>query len=194
MIATINKTMTKEQLDNYWTKNHKQITQKIKFIKFKSRPHTQWELDEFISLIYCHLVDYLDKLNNDNIESFIINYGKKNIMWERSTINMLYDNKKIEYAEQLKDSTTNEDDEKEIEIKIAIEQYYAKQKTISEMFRLTLSLPERVLFDAIYKDGHTTVKQLMEKFKINRTYLQKMKKDLQIKFKMFVENVEKEGN
>ena len=185
MIATITKTMTKQELDIYFSANHSTIQKKIKHIKFNKAPQTQWELDELMSFIYLHLVKNLKTLTENNIEAYIIKYANSNCGWKRSDINLLYTVNKIEFKEEIKTDITNEEDEDEMEKKIKLEQEFNHQQTLASIFRHSLQPQERIIFDATYRDG-LTIKQMVQKYRTNRTYLTKIRREITNKFKDFV--------
>lgn len=180
--------MTKEELDKYFTTNYNVISKAIANIKWNTRPFSQWQLEEFITLVYQHLFDSLDELTQTNIESVYINFAKKNMRWNNSYINQLYAAKKLEYSDEIRIDLNDEDDVQEYEDKVNLEIEYQTQKAIATQFRSTLLPQEKILFDAIYIEGLKTIKALSTKFKINRYYLTNMRKDLNTKFAEYVQN------
>lgn len=180
--------MTKEQIDKYITINHRQIKNAIANIKFKRRNVTDWEVDELITLLYEHLLKHQTTLTEKNIESYIIQYVSQNIAWERSQINKIYyTNDKLSFVDSVRDNITNEDAEAEMDEKIQQEIEYQTQLAIGYEFRQGLQPHQRVLYDAIYVDGLDTIKKLNNRFNICRSYISKMRIQLNNEFKEFVE-------
>jgi hypothetical protein len=182
--------MTKDEIDAYFNKNIKKIKKAIKHIKFNKRPITEWESDEMISYTYEHLLKHQGSLNEEKIESYIINYITKNIVWENSFIN-----KKTPMSKRIDSSAsptdvdiTDEEDREDLNDKINHEKKMVEYQQLKYQFRETLEQYRKVLFDAIFFEKCYMIKELQQRFNISRTYLTKQRLELFQDFKEFAKN------
>jgi hypothetical protein len=178
--------MTKAQIDEYITTNYTKLKIAAANIKKNTKKERKWDVEELISYMYNHLLKNMDILNDSNIESFCINYINKNTKWEKSDINYIYRDHRLTYVEKTNDNIIEE--EYELEEKIRLELIFNHQLAIASLYRQTLQPHQRIIFDAIYKENITKIKDLVAKFGINRTYMSKQKKEINENFKLFVQN------
>ena len=150
----------------------------IKKTKIKYNGSILWEEDELLTATYEHLLSSLDKIQSEkDIEAFTMRYMTNQIKWTNSKINRLHTNVKLTLFDVILD--TEIDDDYDLNDKINKETIYNNQKAILYQFYHQLpTKKEKILFEVIFHKGIKTVKALSEHFKINKTYIQIMKKTL----------------
>ena len=181
-------TITKTDVDNYFNKNYNEILLAIKKTKIKYNPNGHWEEDELLSDTYEHLILNVDKIESiKQIEAFTMRYMTNQIKWANSKINRLHISTKTSLQEEIRMIII--DDDSDLEDKIRIETEYNNQKAILYQFYQQLpTKQEKILFEVIFYKGIKTVKALSEHFKINKNYIQIMKKKLMDDLKEYIKN------
>ena len=85
---------TKQDIDNYFTQNSEKVLLAITKTKNKYRSRATWEAAELLSATYEYLIQNIDKIGDNPIESFVMRYMSNQIRWTKSTINKIDEDKK----------------------------------------------------------------------------------------------------
>jgi hypothetical protein len=176
---------SKQQIDDYISANYSKLVTSIKKIARNYRK-LNFEPAEIISLMYQDLIKKANKYNPEQIESYCIRFITKQFEWTNSEYNKLgIEGKRIKLVEVMYDSEDSLDD---YVYKIYKEKEYNEQKNVLYDFKRTLQLHEKIFYEAMYtEEGKAaTISQLKEKFKKNRNYLTKFRKELKEKEQEFI--------
>jgi hypothetical protein len=178
------KEMNKEQIDNYFTKNTKQIKSYIEN-RFFSRNIFNEQVDYFFTELYLFILERKDLIDNEKtLQNFISNFIYMNTQWKNSQYRELGSiqktSKKQEFVNELHDFLFDESD---VEEKIFDEINLYEYNAINELYYQSLtSLEKKVIWEIYFIEKQNSIRKFAKYIGRSRSvadrYIKELKSDL----------------
>lgn len=154
--------ITKQQLDDYFTLNYKQINNLI--INIINQHKRKYDSSSLLSNGYEYLIQKLNEIpNKEDIQRWLITYAKNNIIWENSQIRK---EEKIKNNIEINEYYDQIDDTDDLDYKIELEQRYTKQKDILNSYRheYLTDKQKMIVFDVYFTKGQSSSRKMARHF------------------------------
>jgi hypothetical protein len=178
------KEMNKEQIDNYFTKNTKQIKSYIEN-RFFSRNIFNEQVDYFFTELYLFILERKELIDNEKtLQNFISNFIYMNTQWKNSQYRELGSiqktSKKQEFVNELHDFLFDESD---VEEKIFDEINLYEYNAINELYYQSLtSLEKKVIWEIYFIEKQNSIRKFAKYIGRSRSvadrYIKELKSDL----------------
>ena len=178
---------TKRQIDDYFTKNSKEIKTYIsKVIAKYKKYYKEYTNDDIFTFTYLYCTENLDKIEEEKIENFVNKYISNSIKWARSKFN--YDSKKLDLIE-LSNVDFSIEWVDEIDHKIAQEEEYNQQRAkIAYFFKTMLKdQVEKIIFKKMFYE-FKTAKTISDEMNVPYHFIQPITKKLKDSIKDYINN------